>query len=326
MTRSMDVPVRSNAAADRDFVANRPSTTGAAPREIMSPHRNGLPEFALGVALDGGGSRRLLAVIEHRVYVANDLPFPPPYDARLADALRAARDHLAHREPFPHERLRFSLPFPRPGKVIALGRTFPAHARELGNDPGTEPLVFAKLAENLVASGVPVALPRPSDTVERWDVEIELAAVIANPLRRAHLEDAEAAIAGFTIVNDLTCRSAQARAKERGHPWFLAKNTPGGTPVGPWFVPAAMVTDPRALRVRCAVDGDTIQDTDTSGMMATPAELIAWLSHRVPLELGDLVALGTPPGTAAVSAGSEVVASIEGLGILRTDFVEEGIT
>lgn len=291
---------------------------------MMSPDSNAVPRFALGVALDGGGSRRLVAALEHEVYIANDLSFPPPYESRLAEALVETAERVGHRDPWPVEKLRFGLPFPRPGKVIALGRTYPEHARELDNDPASHPLVFGKLPENLVASGVPVALPPSSSSTERWDNEIELAVLIASPLRCAHVEDAEAAIAGYTILNDVTWRSGQARAKESGHPWFLAKNLPGGAPVGPWFVPRDFVKDPRALRVRCSIDGETVQDTDTSGLMATPAELISWLSRHVPLELGDLVSLGTPAGVSTVSPGREVIASIDGLGVLRTPFIEDG--
>ncbi|MCB9831544.1 MAG: fumarylacetoacetate hydrolase family protein [Planctomycetes bacterium] len=212
-------------------------------------------------------------------------------------------------------------PLAAPGKVVALGRTFAAHARELGNEPAKEPLVFGKLAENLRGSGASIVLP-VSGAGERYDNEVELAVVLGADLRRAEPDEAARAIAGYTIANDFTWRSEQDRAKKAGQPWFLAKNLPGAMPCGPAIVPAFLLPEPRERRLVCRVDGEVVQDTDYRGLQAEPAELLAWLSRRLPLSAGDLVLLGTPAGVSTVTAGSRVEAWVEGLGCLSWALVE----
>ena len=206
-------------------------------------------------------------------------------------------------------------------KIVALGRSFPAHAIEGGNEPVSEPLLFAKSAENLVGSGTPVVLPSGDD--DRVEIEVEVACVVANDIRRASAVDAIRAVAGFTIVNDVTWRSEQARAKKHGHPWFLAKNLPGAIPVGPRLVAPEEIDDVRRLRLITRIDDVVVQETDFAGMMRGVDELLAWVSWRVPLRRGDLVSFGTPPGVCAVRPGQRVAGDVEGLGILVTDFVAE---
>lgn len=318
----------SNPPADRETRVEKAAQDLSGNTTMTSPFGNAVPALALGIGHDAHGNRGLVLALEHRVHLAEDVAVPPPYDTeRLYDALRGAADELRGRDSVPLESITFDVPIPLPGKIVALGRTYPAHAVELGNEPAAEPLVFGKLTENLVPTGVPVALSWSSGTEEagaarEYDNEIELAVLIGRPLSGATVEQAGEAIAGYTMVNDITLRSEQRRAREAGQPWFLAKNPPGAFPIGPWFVPRAAVPEPRSLEVRCRVDGEIVQNTDTSGLMASPAELLSWLSHRAPLNVGDLVALGTPPGVSAIRPGSVVIGEIEGLGRLESRFIE----
>ena len=206
----------------------------------------------------------------------------------------------------------------RPGKIIALGRTFPAHARELANPVPKEPLVFVKLGENIVGSGESLALPWQDG--ERFDNEVEVAALIGRPLRDADVEEARRAVAGWFLLNDFTWRSEQGRAKAKGEPWTIAKNLPGCLPVGDVL---AIDTDPRRLRFTCMIDGVLRQSGDFAGMACSPEELVARLSRRVPLAPGDAVALGTPKGVTSVRPGERVAVEVEGLGRLEHLIVEK---
>ncbi len=292
---------------------------------MTSPRGSDLPET--GLLRDGEGRSWLILEGRCRALEASLGRLAPalldgPAGALNDRILRAGPDLLrelaaaARDEPPSPEPTRLSAPLAAPGKIVALGRTFAAHARELGNEAPSEPLVFGKLAENLRGSGAAIVLPTAGPG-ERFDNEIELAVALHADLDAASVEEASAAIAGYCIANDFTWRSEQDRAKKGGQPWFLAKNLPGAIPCGPALVPAFLLPEPRNLRLVCRVDGEVVQDTDYGGMSGTPASLLAWLSGRLPLHAGDLVLLGTPAGVSSVAPGAQVEAEVAGLGVLR---------
>ncbi len=201
-----------------------------------------------------------------------------------------------------------------PGKIVALGRTFPAHAVELGNEPTKEPLVFNKLSENIVGDGDDLVIPWVQG--ERFDNEIELGILIGKPLHFASQEEAEQAFVGWCQVNDFTWRSEQGRAKAKGAPWFVAKNLPRCLPLGKRLVLASSEQDPRSWRFACTINGTQVQQGDFSGMGQEPGALVSWLSRQLPLHPGDLIALGTPKGVTSVKPGDMVTTAIENLGTL----------
>ncbi len=209
-----------------------------------------------------------------------------------------------------------------PGKIVALGRTFPAHAKEMGNVPVKEPLVFLKLSENIVGAGDALVIPSP--TGERFDNEIELGALINADLHDVDPKRAQEAIAGWIMLNDFTWRSEQGRAKASGAPWHLAKNLPRCFPLGSFFLPMPIMPDPRSLGFCCRINGQIVQEGNFEGMGQSPSELIAWLSSKVPLRAGDFVALGTPKGVTTVSPGDLVETSIESLGSMSHKVTSEG--
>ncbi|MFT7619287.1 MAG: 2-keto-4-pentenoate hydratase/2-oxohepta-3-ene-1,7-dioic acid hydratase in catechol pathway [Planctomycetota bacterium] len=209
----------------------------------------------------------------------------------------------------------------KPGKIMALGRTFPAHARELGNEPPKEPLIFGKAVENIVGDGSHLHIPFQDG--ERFDNEIELGALIQKELRAASIEETKDAIAGWAMLNDFTWRSEQSRAKASGAPWFVAKNLPGCLPIGSYLLPFASMPDPRPLKFRCVINGNVAQEGDFTGMSQSPVQLISWLSQRVPLLPGDFVALGTPKGVTSVRPNDKIEVSIQGLGSLVHSIIGE---
>ncbi len=210
----------------------------------------------------------------------------------------------------------------RPGKVLALGRTYRAHAIELGNSPPPEPLVFNKLPDTIVPSGSRVTIP--TDAAGVLDHEAELAVVIGATAWRLGPGDARAHIAGYTICNDLTMRAVQKVAKENGWPWLRAKNFPGSCPIGPTVTPVSAVPDPGDLVITCRVNGDLRQEANTRDLSWTVFELVEWLSHRWVLYPGDVISTGTPAGVGTLRAGDTCAISIRGpsvdLGTLITEF------
>jgi acylpyruvate hydrolase len=176
--------------------------------------------------------------------------------------------------------------------------------------------LFAKFSRALVGAHDPVELPAGSEQVD-W--EAELGVVIGTEVRHATPVQAAAAIAGYTVVNDVTARDFQYRSVE----WLQGKTFERSTPVGPW-----LVTDVEPGDISCEVDGDMVQKADTSDLVFGPAELVAYISRIITLVPGDLIATGTPGGVGHarrppryLREGSVVVTRVEGVGELRNVMV-----
>jgi 2-keto-4-pentenoate hydratase/2-oxohepta-3-ene-1,7-dioic acid hydratase in catechol pathway len=204
-------------------------------------------------------------------------------------------------------------PFPRPGKIIGVGRNYREHAKELGNAVPDEPLLFLKPSTSLLAPGEPIVRPRGW---ERVDFEGELGVVIGKRCRRVTRAQAMQYVGGYTIVNDVTVRDLQ---KKDGQ-WTRAKGFDTFCPAGP-----ALITelDPASLRIVTRVNGVVKQDAPTSDMLFDVATIIAAASRVMTLEPGDLIASGTPPGVGPLAPGDVVEIEIAGIGILSNPVVEE---
>ncbi|MFI0405904.1 fumarylacetoacetate hydrolase family protein [Actinomadura sp. 3N508] len=208
---------------------------------------------------------------------------------------------------------------PRPGKVLCVGLNYRNHILEMGRDLPEHPTLFAKFAEALIGPRDDIQLAPESSAVD-WEAELTL--VIGRTVRRASEEEAEAAIAGFTIMNDVTMRDWQFRTKE----WLQGKTFEGTTPLGPVLVtPDELPGGVRpALAMTCRVDGDVTQKTDTSDLVFDPVALVRYASTILTLRPGDVIATGTPGGVGHarkppryLSEGSTVITEIEGIGRLE---------
>ncbi|MFF4414466.1 fumarylacetoacetate hydrolase family protein [Streptosporangium sp. NPDC001559] len=213
---------------------------------------------------------------------------------------------------------------PRPGKVICVGLNYQNHIKEMGRDLPEYPTLFSKFTDTLI--GATDDIRRPEET-EQFDWEAELAVVVGQQIRRADEEQAVAAIAGFTVLNDITCRDWQFRTRE----WLQGKNWDSTTPIGPFLV-TADETGPRpALGIRCEIDGQVTQSDNTGDLLFDPVHLIRYVSTMVRLNPGDVIATGTPGGVGHarrppvfLKGGELVVTEIEGLGRLENRVVPEG--
>ncbi|MDQ3207622.1 MAG: fumarylacetoacetate hydrolase family protein [Gemmatimonadota bacterium] len=194
----------------------------------------------------------------------------------------------------------------RPSKIIGIGRNYLEHARELGNEMPVVPILFFKPPTSLIATGETILLPSVSTRVE---FEAEIGVVVGKRVRNVDQSGAERAIGGFVCVNDVTCRDLQ---KTDGQ-WGRAKGFDTFCPVGPKVVAGL---DWRGLELICRVNGVQRQRARSTDMAFSIPELISFLSGIMTLEPGDLIATGTPAGTAPLQHGDVVEVEIPGVGIL----------
>jgi len=194
----------------------------------------------------------------------------------------------------------------RPSKIIGIGRNYLEHARELGNEMPVVPILFFKPPTSLIATGDTILLPSVSTRVE---FEAEIGVVVGKRVRNVDQSGAERAIGGFVCVNDVTCRDLQ---KTDGQ-WGRAKGFDTFCPVGPKVVAGL---DWRGLELICRVNGVQRQRARSTDMAFSIPELISFLSGIMTLEPGDLIATGTPAGTAPLQHGDVVEVEIPGVGIL----------
>ncbi|GAA6525417.1 fumarylacetoacetate hydrolase family protein [Intrasporangium sp. DVR] len=213
-----------------------------------------------------------------------------------------------------------------PGKIICVGLNYRNHILEMGRDLPEHPTLFSKYADTLI--GADDDIKRPAET-EELDWEAELAVVIGAEVRRATTEQAEAAIAGFAVLNDVTCRDWQFRTRE----WLQGKNWESTTPLGPWLVtPDELPGGVRpALAIRSEVDGEVMQEDNTSDLLFDPVALVEYVSTMITLRPGDVIATGTPGGVGHarkparyLQAGQKLVTEIEGLGRCENVVVADG--
>ncbi|MFM6850067.1 MAG: fumarylacetoacetate hydrolase family protein [Terrabacter sp.] len=215
---------------------------------------------------------------------------------------------------------------PRPGKIFCVGLNYRNHILEMGRDLPEYPTIFSKYADTLV--GAEDDILRPDET-DQFDWEAELAVVIGSTVRRATTAEAEAAIAGFAVLNDITARDWQFRTKE----WLQGKNWESTTPLGPWLVtPDELPGGVRpTLAIRAEVDGEVVQEDTTGDLLFDPVALVEYLSTMITLRPGDVIATGTPGGVGHarkparyLEAGQKVVTEIEGLGRCENVVVADG--
>jgi 2-keto-4-pentenoate hydratase/2-oxohepta-3-ene-1,7-dioic acid hydratase in catechol pathway len=194
----------------------------------------------------------------------------------------------------------------RPSKIIGIGRNYAAHARELGNPMPSVPIIFFKPPTSLIGNGDTIRLPGVSQRVE---FEAEIGVVIGRRLRNADSPEAEKGIGGYTCVNDVTCRDLQ-RADGQ---WGRAKGFDTFCPVGPRV---AEGLEWRSLELICRVNGTERQRARATDMHFPIPDLVSFLSGVMTLEPGDLIATGTPAGTAPLADGDVVEVEIPGVGVL----------
>lgn len=219
--------------------------------------------------------------------------------------------------PIPLGDVQLMAPLQRPPRIFGIGLNYREHAAESKMVVQSVPTVFLKLASSIVGPDGDVLLP-PEAT--KPDYEVELAVVIGKAGHRIAAEDWEQHVFGYTIVNDVSARGVQLATSQ----WTLGKSFPTFTPMGPFIATRDEVPDPHALDIRLTLSGELMQSGNTRDLIFRIPELIAYLSHIVALEPGDVISTGTPPGVGLgrtpqrwLQDGEEMVLEIERLGTLR---------
>ncbi len=195
----------------------------------------------------------------------------------------------------------------RPSKIIAVGRNYAEHARELGNEPPTEPIIFLKPPSALLAHEGTIIRPPQS---QRVDYEGELAMVIGSRARNVPADRWRDVVQGFTCANDVTARDLQKKDVQ----FTRGKGFDTFCPIGPCI---ETDLDPSDLSLITRVNGQIKQNGRTSMMMFSCAVLLEFISAVMTLEPGDVILTGTPAGVGPLTSGDTVEVEIEGIGILR---------
>lgn len=201
-----------------------------------------------------------------------------------------------------------------PSKILSVGLNYAEHIEEMRSKRTSEPVIFLKPNSALVPLAEPVQIPTQYGSVHH---EIELCVLIGKPGFHISEEKAMDLIGGFGVALDLTLRDIQKKAKERGHPWAIAKGFKGACPVSD-FVPAHQVKDAQNLQLTLTVNGKIRQNGNTRQMLFRIPELIAYVSQFFPLEAGDLLLTGTPSGVGPLFPNDSIKAEIESIAVVET--------
>ena len=217
-----------------------------------------------------------------------------------------------------HETLRLRCPLDRPGKILCIGLNYRDHAIETGAPIPVEPIVFCKMPTAMIGPEDPILLPAVSHEV---DYEAELVVVIGTPVKHASAEQAASAIFGYSVGHDVSARDWQKG--KPGKQWFLGKSFDNFAPLGPAIATTDEIRDPCKLAIRCWLNGQLVQDSNTRELIFSPIHLVQYLSQVMTLLPGDVIYTGTPSGVGVartppvfLKPNDRVEIEIEGIGRL----------
>lgn len=219
--------------------------------------------------------------------------------------------------------LQFGPCVPNPGKIICVGLNYRRHAEETGAAIPSTPVLFSKFNSALAAPGEPVPLP---DSAEKYDYEVELAVVMGQKAKHVSEADALNYVLGYSTANDVSARDLQLLTGQ----WLLGKTLDKFLPLGPYLVTAEEVGDPQKLNLQTWVNGELRQNSNTSDMIFTVAQIVSYISRYITLEPGDVIITGTPEGVILgmkekqwLKPGDEVTVEVEKLGRLTNKMTGE---
>jgi len=231
----------------------------------------------------------------------------------LSGALSGVGDELL----LPTAGLRLRQPIFSPQKIIGIGLNYHDHADEVAMTKPEQPLLFAMFANTIIGPEESIVIPEMSDQI---DFEAEMGVVIGQRGRHIPLEKAIEHVAGYTIVNDVSARDLQFSDNQ----WIRGKSIDTFAPMGPCLVTTSDLGDGNDLRISLRLNGETMQDSNTSNLIFKVAELVSYTSRVLTLEPGDVIATGTPAGVGFtrkppvfMKPGDVVEIDLEGVGTLK---------
>lgn len=272
--------------------------------------------YRTGARLEDG---RILDLNKANADIPSDMRSLLEAGAAAMDAARAAVASPDAASTYSADDIRVAAPIQNPEKILCIGLNYADHAAESGMPIPGEPVVFSKFSNTIIGPGDTIKLPKESSEP---DFEVELVAVIGTGGRHIPLSVAMAHIAGYMVGHDVSARDYQL-GKPAGQ-WLLGKTFDTFAPIGPDLVTADEVADPHNLGVRCLVNGETMQNSNTNQLIFKLDELVSYISNVLTLQPGDLIFTGTPPGVGMgrdpkvwLKSGDTVVCEVDGLGRLE---------
>jgi 2-keto-4-pentenoate hydratase/2-oxohepta-3-ene-1,7-dioic acid hydratase in catechol pathway len=246
-----------------------------------------------------------------------------PTVARALEDPEGAERVAQEAEPLALDEVTLLAPVDATARVFAVAQNYQAHAQEVaGTGSPPAPVVFLKPASALVGADEAIELPPVTDFL---DYEAEVAVVVGKPGRRLDEVDAETVVFGVTCFNDVSARDLQPAVLGGKEiiDWFSAKSLDRSSPIGPWIVSVDQLDGELSdLGLRCRLNGELVQEDRTSSMVSSVARLLSFVSHRVSLRPGDVIATGTPGGVGRARGikledGDIVEVEVDGVGTLR---------
>ena len=236
----------------------------------------------------------------------------------VKQAVQAAVEHL------PVEAVRLAAPIARPGKVLAIGLNYKDHIAETGMATPEHQIWFCKHGTSVNGPFDPIEIPKAAPTT--IDYEAELVAVIGRPGRHISREQARDHVFGYSCGNDVSVREWQRHTAQ----WMLGKSFDTHAPYGPWIVTSDEIGNPHELDIRCLVNGEVRQNSNTRHLLFDVWDQVALLSKAMTLEAGDIIFTGTPGGVGAamkpasfLKAGDRVAVEIDRIGKIEAELVPE---
>jgi len=223
------------------------------------------------------------------------------------------------------QQLKILCPLDQPQKILCIGLNYRDHAIETKSPIPAEPIVFCKMPTAMIGPDETIRLPKSSFEV---DYEAEMVVIIGKTIKDANAVEAADAIFGYATGHDVSARDWQKN--KPGKQWFLGKSFDTFAPLGPMMVTADAVHNPNNLNIRCSIDGEVLQNSNTRELIFKPIELVQYISQVMTLGPGDVIYTGTPSGVGAARTpnrflkdGDVVEIEVEGLGTLRNPCIQE---
>ncbi len=210
-------------------------------------------------------------------------------------------------------KIKFDVPILNPEKILCYGVNYVAHAVEGDNPIPSEPILFGKFNNSLLPHNGTIQFPK---NIGRVDHEIELGVIISKEGKNISEAEAMDYVAGYTIINDISARKMQIDDLDKSHPWLRSKSYDTFCPVGPYLIPADVISDPHNINLTLKINGEVKQQSNTSRMIFKIPRLINFVSEIMTLKAGDIICTGTPEGISEIVDGDVVTCELSEIGLL----------
>jgi len=243
--------------------------------------------------------------------------FPIEFSGDMVDFISEESEIIKKKNPIPLNKIEFAPALSRPSKIVCVGLNYLDHIKESNGEPPERPLLFSKYSTSLLAHKKNITWN--SDLTKKVDFEAELAVIIGKTTYNCPEQEIMENIFGYTCANDVSARDLQFGDGQ----WVRGKSLDTFCPLGPWIVSADEIADPNALSIKCSLNNELMQDSNTGLMLFKIPELISFISRNFTLLPGDVILTGTPHGVGTfrnpsiyMKDGDSVTVEIEGIGKL----------